>query len=240
MQIIGRDPNKQPNFLAKTQHWVWHLRIDPIQWDRPTWSSQLVKAPNEVREICLLDINICISSHKGGDNVHKKIFCTRFTALVRHAPLLPWTALFARPQEWAAAPRYWFGAPFFHCCPFPALAEPSAHLQKDKYSVFAHFVYENMINFARVNLYLFNKVLLPLYQCCGSGSDRHHFGGSGSVSISTKCKAKLYFFQKISKKLSKIENIMTPMMLARKIKQCKLALDRHQNDGDLHDCFIGR
>jgi hypothetical protein len=33
-----------------------------------------------------------------------------------------------------------------------------------------------MISFARVNLYLFNKVLVPLYHCCGSGSDRHHFG----------------------------------------------------------------
>jgi hypothetical protein len=34
--------------------------------------------------------------------------------------------------------------------------------------------------------------------CIQIRSDRHHVGGSGSVSISTKCKAKLRFFQKNS------------------------------------------
>ncbi len=49
-------------------------------------------------------------------------------------------------------------------------------------------------------------------------SDRHRFGGSGFVSISAKCKAKLNSFPENVKTVQKLK-IMKPMTLTRKIKQ---------------------
>ncbi len=49
--------------------------------------------------------------------------------------------------------------------------------------------------------------------------------GSGRIGIiSIGCKAKLYVFPDNFNILSKILKIITPMMLSRKIKQCKLVL----------------
>ncbi len=122
MQIFGRDPNNQPNLTFVS-------RSDTLRSAKLKLS--IGKSSSSSRNLyCLTLIFASVPSHKGGENVHRKIFLMRFTAFSRHAPLLPWTALFARPQEWAAALRYWFGAPFFHCCPSPALAEPSAHLKR--------------------------------------------------------------------------------------------------------------
>ncbi len=58
-------------------------------------------------------------------------------------------------------------------------------------------------------------------------SNRHHFAGSGYVSVSAKCKGKLNLLIENFRMLSKILKIMThdtDEKDKRKIKQCKLAL----------------
>jgi|LakMenEpi03Aug12_release.lakeMendotaPanAssembly.Ray.scaffolds.fasta_scaffold529177_1 hypothetical protein len=59
-------------------------------------------------------------------------------------------------------------------------------------------------------------------QCRGSGSNR--ISGSGALSNLTKYKAKLYFFPENFNILSKMQKILTPMTLTRKVKQFMPAL----------------